>query len=330
MGVRQLRFPDERSSRRADPESARLAPVSPLRRFREHAQVAAVCYRVGRKGVEFLLVQTRGSERWTFPKGGAEPGLTHAHAAALEAFEEAGVHGRIEETSFAQYIRTRRSGKKNSNPRAETIRAHLCEVLWLGSPEESGRNPSWFCPEKAKRRLREDRAPEFAAELTRVVDRAVVRIQRLRSNAGTAVDALQRVTFEAFEGTDRPGRVQEAWFTRYIRYKSDGVHRSAAIKLAVHTHLSKVLQFVPPQERNQNAASLSAGDTDHVRAVGRFATRIPQLTSATSIDDNAPQKAEIAELEHTRQTEVRTRALRTGIPRSKRKNGRSVNPTRQR
>ena len=57
-----------------------------VRLFREHRQhdreqVAAVCYRFGERGLEFLLVQTRGG-RWTFPKGGAEPGLTHAQAAA--------------------------------------------------------------------------------------------------------------------------------------------------------------------------------------------------------------------------------------------------------
>ncbi len=53
---------------------------------------------------EFLLVQTRGG-RWIFPKGGVEPGLTHAQSAALEAFEEAGVHGRMEEIPFARYFR---------------------------------------------------------------------------------------------------------------------------------------------------------------------------------------------------------------------------------
>src|ERR1700724_1331387 len=78
--------------------------LSRLRKLRACKQVAAVCYRVREAEVEFLLVQTRNG-RWTFPKGRAEPGLTHAQAAALEAFEEAGVHGRMEESSFAQYVR---------------------------------------------------------------------------------------------------------------------------------------------------------------------------------------------------------------------------------
>jgi len=160
--------------------------LSQLRRLRGCDQVAAVCYRLRSIGIEFLLVRTN-SGHWTFPKGNAEPGLTYAQAAALEAFEEAGVHGRIEEASFAQYVR--RKGRRNSATRSAegsverelTIQAHLCEVSRLDPPQECGRNPTWFCAEKAKRRLCEDRVPEFAAELARVVDRAVSRIRRRRS-----------------------------------------------------------------------------------------------------------------------------------------------------
>src|SRR6266699_3183666 len=88
-------------------------------------QVAAVCYRIRGTGIEFLLVRTRKG-RWTFPKGGLESGLTRAQAAALEAFEEAGVHGRIEEAPLARYRRKKRANGKESA--AETIvHAYLCE-----------------------------------------------------------------------------------------------------------------------------------------------------------------------------------------------------------
>ncbi len=151
-------------------------------------QVAAVCFRLGRDGVEFLLVRTdRG--KWTFPKGGAESGLTHAQSAALEAFEEAGVHGRIEEARFASY----RAGRNGA-----AVHAHLCEVVRLSRPQESDREPTWLSPEKAKRRLSRDRAPEIAKELVRVVDLAVVRIRGLGNGVGRD-EALQRVYVEASE-----------------------------------------------------------------------------------------------------------------------------------
>lgn len=150
--------------------------ISQLRRLCECEKVAAVCYRINDRGIEFLLVQTRG-RRWTFPKGTVEPGLTHAQSAALEAYEEAGVHGRMEEASFGQYI-LRSDARRES--RGVTVNAHLCEVSRLEAPLERKRHPTWFSPEETKRHLRKGRATVEGAEMSRVVARAMTRIQRLR------------------------------------------------------------------------------------------------------------------------------------------------------
>ena len=149
-----------------------------LRRLRGSEQVAAICYRLTKHGIEFLLVRTRGG-RWTFPKGSVESGLTHAQAAALEAFEEAGVHGRIEEAAFARYVRVKPAYDRHSSEIEVIINAHLCEVARLSVPEEDGRNPTWLSAEKAKRRLRKERAEDYGDDLARIVDRAVARIQRV-------------------------------------------------------------------------------------------------------------------------------------------------------
>jgi 8-oxo-dGTP pyrophosphatase MutT (NUDIX family) len=177
-------------------------------------QVAAVCYRIRKRGIEFLLVQTRGG-RWIFPKGGAEPGFTHAQSAALEAFEEAGVHGRIEEIPFARFILHKTDA---------AVTAHLCGVSRLERPQESNRNPTWFSAEKAKQRLLKNRTPEFGSELARVVDRAEARIRRLHGDssprpvlARLEKDALQEVRFEAFELCRVHGLAWSASYARYIR-----------------------------------------------------------------------------------------------------------------
>jgi 8-oxo-dGTP pyrophosphatase MutT (NUDIX family) len=169
------------SSVRSDRPAARVFQLDHLRELRGSEQVAAVCYRVRKSGIEFLLVQTRRG-RWTFPKGNAEPGLTHAQAAALEAFEEAGVHGRMQEAPLMQYTRRKRSEGRVSMVKT-VVNAHLCEVLWTDPPQESNRQPSWFAPDKAKRRLREGRPPDFGAELVRVVERAATRIQQATSGS---------------------------------------------------------------------------------------------------------------------------------------------------
>jgi 8-oxo-dGTP pyrophosphatase MutT (NUDIX family) len=256
------RLPTGWSQARTDQPSAKFFRLSQLRRLQGCEQVAAVCYRVGSGGIEFLLVQTRGG-RWTFPKGSAEPGLTHAQSAALEAFEEAGVHGRMEEASFASYIH-RKHGEL-------AVQAHLCEVLRLGPPQESKRNRTWFSVEEAKRRLREDRAPDHGAELTRVVDRAVTCIERLHSRLPGAPsaaadvlgkdrwqrdgsqrdglqkdapqkDALQRVQFEAIAAAGVHGRIVEASFARYVRRQRGDMRHSDEIELAVNARLSQVLR----------------------------------------------------------------------------------------
>lgn len=160
--------------------STRFFRLEHLRQLRGSEQVAAFCYRVRKSGIELLLVQTR-SGRWTFPKGNAEPGLTHAQAAALEAFEEAGVHGRMEEASLTRYVRSKRSSDAAA---VETVvNVHLCEVLWLDPPPEANRNPTWFSVEKAKRRLQEDRSAKLGSTLAEVVDRAVLRIQQRKARA---------------------------------------------------------------------------------------------------------------------------------------------------
>jgi 8-oxo-dGTP pyrophosphatase MutT (NUDIX family) len=187
----------------------------------ERQQVAAVCYRAGARGLEFLLVQTRGG-RWIFPKGGVEPGLTQAQSAALEAFEEAGVHGRIEEMPFARYqaVKSGKNGRREANGPA-SVTAHLCEVSHLESPQEADRQPTWFPPEKAKRRLREDRTAETGEELCRIVDRAVARIQRLRMRMADITappprDALQQVRFEAFDTRQWRDAAQQAALLRHF------------------------------------------------------------------------------------------------------------------
>jgi 8-oxo-dGTP pyrophosphatase MutT (NUDIX family) len=224
-------------------------------------QVAAICYRIRGSGIEFLLIRTRGG-RWTFPKGGIEPGLTHAQAAALEAFEEAGVHGRMEDDSFTHYVRHKRSDMRSSGTDDKIIvNAHLCEVLRLGPPQESNRDPTWFSVQKAKNRLRQDRNSDNGAQLAHVVDLAVARIQRFcsatRATDGPPKDALQKVQFDALEGAGAPGRMATAAFVQYIRGQRRDMRPSAAIKIAANPNRGKVLQLGPAQGINQHRATFS-------------------------------------------------------------------------
>ncbi len=247
--------------------------LRPSRLLKDRQQVAAVCYRIGKRDVEFLLVQTRGG-RWIFPKGGVESGLTQAQSAALEAIEEAGVHGRMEEIPFARYFRSK------SEPAAKTkdqrlaiarsaqpelaVAAHLCEVTRLEPPQEANRNPTWFSAEKAKQRLLKGRAPEFGAELARVVDRALLRIRRLHSGIRSIPDhmhrdGLQKVRFEAFEDGPFHRDLREAALAHHFLRQHGDARSWATIEAEALAHFRKVPQIGAPGEIRRPVLRLSAG-----------------------------------------------------------------------
>ena len=58
-------------------------------------QFAALCYRVRQGKVQVLLITSRGAKRWIVPKGWPMDAKTPGAAAAREAWEEAGVRGRV-------------------------------------------------------------------------------------------------------------------------------------------------------------------------------------------------------------------------------------------
>lgn len=66
-------------------------------------QVGALPYAFVDGRIAILLVTSRRSGRWIFPKGAIEPDLTPWDSAALEALEEAGVVGEVEETPIGRY-----------------------------------------------------------------------------------------------------------------------------------------------------------------------------------------------------------------------------------
>src|SRR6476661_2362743 len=155
-------------------------------RVSQHAlplQVAAVCYRRRGSSVEFLLVNTNGGGKWTFPKGDPESSLSHGQAAQREAWEEAGVRGTIEPRHFCLYIHSKGVFWKPPGVREYVIKAFLLEVDMIEEPQEDTRNPTWFSPEDAKKILAKGREVKYARELQAVVERAIEKIGKAQAAA---------------------------------------------------------------------------------------------------------------------------------------------------
>ena len=71
---------------------AELDGLTHVRRMER--QAAALAWKPGTRPIRFVLVTSRRTGRWVFPKGGIDPGMKGPAAAAQEALEEAGVVGR--------------------------------------------------------------------------------------------------------------------------------------------------------------------------------------------------------------------------------------------
>jgi 8-oxo-dGTP pyrophosphatase MutT (NUDIX family) len=140
-------------------------------------QVAAVCYRKRGGTVEFLLVNTNGGNKWTFPKGSPDNHLSHSQAAEREAAEEAGALGAIEPRHFHLYIHSKGVFWQPGGVQEFVVKAFLMEIHQQRRPDEGQRHPSWFSPEEARRKLAKGREVKYAHEMEAVIDRALERIQ---------------------------------------------------------------------------------------------------------------------------------------------------------
>ncbi|MCB8877946.1 NUDIX hydrolase [Acidisoma silvae] len=66
-------------------------------------QYGALPYRMGRHGVEILLITSRDTGRWVIPKGWPMFGKKPHRVAEIEAFQEAGVKGVIKKKPLGAY-----------------------------------------------------------------------------------------------------------------------------------------------------------------------------------------------------------------------------------
>src|ERR1700757_3290787 len=128
-------------------------------------QVAAVCYRRRGEEVEFLLVNTNGGNKWTFPKGSPEARLSHSQAAEREAAEEAGALGSIEPRHFHLYIHSKGVFWQPGGVQEFVVKAFLMEIQHMRKPDEDNRKPTWFTPEEARKRLAKGREVKYLREL---------------------------------------------------------------------------------------------------------------------------------------------------------------------
>lgn len=102
------------------------------------------------------MVSKSRSRQWGIPKGDVEPHLSFAENAAKEAFEEAGVKGRISSSSVGMFRATKRTRDRRGRYIVE-VWVYLLEVTesFTKWPEKGKRQIQWVPCHTAAARLRE-------------------------------------------------------------------------------------------------------------------------------------------------------------------------------
>lgn len=119
-------------------------------------QLAALCFREGKKGREILLV-TSSRGRWILPKGWPMKGRNDGEAAMIEAWEEGGVKGgKLSKKPLGQYL-ARKVDKDGemSLARTKVYKVKVTETR-KRYPERKQRNRRWVSPKEAARMVTED------------------------------------------------------------------------------------------------------------------------------------------------------------------------------
>lgn len=119
-------------------------------------QIAALCYRLVKGKPQILLITSRSRQRWIIPKGWPMPGITAAEAALVEAWEEAGVRGRIQDICIGLYGYIK-VDERNGQSLPCVVNVFPLEVKALAKdfPERKQRQRRWFSPKQAAKRVAE-------------------------------------------------------------------------------------------------------------------------------------------------------------------------------
>jgi len=122
-------------------------------------QFATLCFRMVRDKPEILLVTSRGTKRWIVPKGWPMDGKTPSECAEIEAWEEAGVRGKVYERCLGLFSYHKLLEPKKELPCVAMLYAMKVKTVSANYPEMDQRRRKWLSPKKAAARIAE---PELA------------------------------------------------------------------------------------------------------------------------------------------------------------------------
>lgn len=129
---------DERAAHEHDTDNSLTGASSAA------TQVAALCWRMHKGHVQVLMITSRDTGRWVIPKGWPMAGLSTAAAAAREAWEEAGVQGKVQEAQLGQFVYAKLAAAQATLTCTVAVHALKVQALKARYPEAGQRRRAWF------------------------------------------------------------------------------------------------------------------------------------------------------------------------------------------
>lgn len=107
-------------------------------------QSGVIPYRIKDGKLQILMITSRKSGKWIIPKGVIEPYMTPQQSAAQEAYEEAGIFGRVQDEPIGRYASEKWGGVCTVTVFPMLVTKEYAE--WM---EMKFRRRKWMSPERA-------------------------------------------------------------------------------------------------------------------------------------------------------------------------------------
>ncbi len=107
-------------------------------------QSAVIPFRIKNNKIKILLITSRNSKKWIFPKGFIENNLSAKQSAEKEAYEEAGIEGQVHDLILGEYSFNKWGGTFH----VKVFPLHVTKIFdeW---PEDNLRKRKWMSLKKA-------------------------------------------------------------------------------------------------------------------------------------------------------------------------------------
>ncbi|MBB4124068.1 NUDIX hydrolase [Martelella radicis] len=154
------------------PSEKKLAEETDMIEARQ--QYAALCYRLTRSkkktAIEVLLITSRDTGRWVTPKGWPMANKAPHEVAAQEAFEEAGIKGKVAEKPLGNYSYLKRLDNGTSVPCVVDLYPLRVRKAKSKYPEADERTRKWTTPEEAAELVHESELKTLLIELINLLE----------------------------------------------------------------------------------------------------------------------------------------------------------------